>query len=190
MDHFLPRRGSRRFTNDLSDYGLYIDLTGDGKTLAAIETRQISHVWIAPQGKSERAKQITFQESPDSSEVPGPAGKLLVNSSGFDIVLMNPDGSDRKQLMPQAHNVGSFAACDDRYVVLDSLLDKKLQLWRTNADGSNPKLIAEDAVFPDCAPDGKTVVYGNGLGEKIFRLPWKEALRRRSPLKDRMARPY
>ena len=73
--------------------------------------------------------------------------------------------------MPQAHNVGSFAACDDRYVVLDSLLDKKLQLWRTDADGSNPKLLAEDAVFPDCTPDGKTVVYGNGLGEKFYRLP-------------------
>ena len=166
-----PAGEARRFTNDLSDYGLYIDLTGDGKTLAAIETRQISHVWIAPQGKSERAKQITFQESPDTSVVPGPAGKLLVDSGGFDIVLMNPDGSDRRQLMPQAHNVGSFSACDDRYVVLDSLLDKKLKLWRTDADGSNPKLLAEDAVFPDCAPDGKSVVYGTGLGDKFFRLP-------------------
>ena len=166
-----PGGEARRFTNDLSDYGSYIDITADGKTLVAIETRQISHVWIAPLGKWERAKQITFQESPDSSVAPGPAGKLLVNSSGFDVVLMNPDGSDRKELMPQAHNVGSFAACDDRYVVLDSLLDKKLQLWRTDADGSNPKLLAEDAVFPDCTPDGKTVVYGNGLGEKFYRLP-------------------
>jgi eukaryotic-like serine/threonine-protein kinase len=166
-----PGGEAQRLTNDLSDYGLYIDLSHDGKTLAAIETRQISHVWIAPQGKSDRAKQITFQESPDTSVVPGPAGKLLVDSGGFDIALMNADGSERRQLMPQAHNVGSFSACDDRYVVLDSLIDKRLQLWRTDADGSNPKLLAEDAVFPDCAPDGKSVVYGNGLGEKFFRLP-------------------
>ena len=46
-----PGGEARRFTNDLSDYGSYIDITADGKTLAAIETRQISHVWIAPLGK-------------------------------------------------------------------------------------------------------------------------------------------
>ena len=166
-----PGGEARRFTNDLSDYGLYIDLTYDGKTLAAIETRQISHVWIAPLGKAERAKQITFQDSPDTNVIPGPAGKLLVGSGGFDIVLMNGDGGERTQLMPQAHNVGSFSVCDQLYVVLDSLSDRKLQLWRTDADGSNPKLLAEDAVFPDCAPDGKTVVYGNALGETFYRLP-------------------
>ena len=166
-----PSGDASRLTNDLSDYGLYLDLTRDGKTLTAIETRQISHVWVVPQGKSEQAKQITFQETPDTSVVPGPGGKFLVDSGGFDIVLMNPDGSERRELMPQAHNVGSFSTCDDQYVVLDSLIDKKLQLWRTDADGSNPKVLAEDAIFPDCSPDGKSVVYGDGIGNKFYRIP-------------------
>jgi serine/threonine protein kinase/Tol biopolymer transport system component len=166
-----PSGDASRLTNDLSDYGLYLDLTRDGKTLTAIETRQISHVWVVPQGKSEQAKQITFQETPDTSVVPGPSGKFLVDSGGFDIMLMNPDGTERRELMPQAHNVGSFSTCDDQYVVLDSLIDKKLQLWRTDADGSNPKVLAEDAIFPDCSSDGKSVVYGDGIGNKFYRIP-------------------
>jgi eukaryotic-like serine/threonine-protein kinase len=165
-----PGGAARRFTNDLSDYGLYLDATRDGKTIAAIETEQISHIWAVPHGQSALAKQITFQGTPDTSVATGPNGTLLVTSDFFDVVLMNQDGSQRRELMPQAHNVGAVSNCGDRYVVLDSLIDKKLQLWRTDADGSNPVVLAEDAVFPDCSPDGKWVVYSNAGGTKYYRL--------------------
>ena len=165
-----PSGEARRFTNDLSNYGPYLDVTRDGKTVAAIEMRQLSHVWIAPEGEAGKAKQISFQETPDTNIAPGPNNTMLVNAGGSAIELMNMDGSQRRALMPQSHNVGSFSACGDRYVILDSLIKQTLQIWRTDADGGNPTALAEDAVFPDCSPDGKWLVYSKGDGSKFYRL--------------------
>ena len=132
-----PSGEARRWTNDLSNYDLYLDVTRDGKTVAAIETRQVSHVWTAANGQTVNAKQISFQETPDINIAPGPNNTMLINAGGWVIELMNMDGSQRWLVLPEAHNVGSFSACGNRYVVLDSL-EKKLQIWRTDADGGNP----------------------------------------------------
>lgn len=51
---------ARRITNDLTDYDPYfLDLTHDGKTIAAIENRQISHIWTVSHGRIGQAKQLT-----------------------------------------------------------------------------------------------------------------------------------
>ena len=165
-----PSGEARRFTNDLSNYDLYLDVTRDGKTVAAIETRQVSHVWTAANGQTVNAKQISFQETPDINIAPGPNNTMLINAGGWVIELMNMDGSQRRPVLPEAHNVGSFSACGNRYVVLDSL-EKKLQIWRTDADGGNPTVLAENAVFPDCSPDGKWLVYARTDGNNFYRLP-------------------
>ena len=166
-----PSGEARRFTNDLSNYDLYPDVTRDGKTVAAIETRQVSHVWTAAGGQAANGKQISFQETPDTNIAPGPNNTMLVNAGGWVIELMNMDGSQRRPVLPEAHNVGSFSACGNRYVVLDSLVKKKLQIWRTDADGGNPTVLAENAVYPDCSPDGKWLVYARTDGNDFYRLP-------------------
>ena len=66
---------TRRLTNDLADYGKSVDITRDGRMVAAIETRVVSHIWILPQGDTARAKQITTGETPDTGVSPGPSGK-------------------------------------------------------------------------------------------------------------------
>jgi len=166
-----PGGERRRFTNDLADYGVQIDVTHDGKTLAAIQQARISHIWNAPQGQTAQAKQITFGESQDLRVSSAPNGKLLVRTHGTDLALMNPDGSQRTLLLPEAHNAGSFSRCGDRYVVFDSLPESQVAVWRTEGDGSNPTKLADDAVFPDCSQDGRWLVYSNALGTKFFRLP-------------------
>jgi TolB protein len=88
--------------------------------------------------------------------------------------LINVDGSQRTILMPQARNFTSMAACGDRYIVFDSYSGTNSELWRTDADGSNPtRLVAEDVGAEDCSPDGKWVVFDNNTsaGTKIYRLP-------------------
>jgi serine/threonine protein kinase/Tol biopolymer transport system component len=166
-----PSGERRRFTNDLTDYGVLIDVSHDGKTLAAIQESRISHIWIAPQGQTAQAKQITSGQSQYSHVSSGPNGKLLVRTHGTDLALMNSDGSQNTLLLPDAHNVGSASGCGDRYVVFDSLPQSQVVVMRSEADGSNPTKLADDAVFPDCSHDGKWLLYGNALGTKFFRIP-------------------
>ena len=47
-----PEGQPRRFTNDLSDYTPYLDLTRDGRTLATLNETQISNIWAVPEGKA------------------------------------------------------------------------------------------------------------------------------------------
>ena len=166
-----PSGERRRFTNDLTNYGVLIDVSHDGKTLAAIQEARISHVWVAPQGQAAQAKQITSGQSQYSHVTSAPNGKLLVRTHGTDLALMNSDGSQNTPFLPDAHNVGSASGCGDRYVVFDSLPQSQVAVMRAEADASNPTKIADDAVFPDCSRDGKWFLYSNTLGTKFFRLP-------------------
>lgn len=72
--------------------------------------------------------------------------------------------------MPGAHNQGGFTACGDHYVVFDSLVGDKISLWRVEPDGSNPILLGENAIFPDCSQDGKWLLYANLEGTHFYRL--------------------
>ena len=166
-----PGGERRRFTNDLADYGVLIDVSHDGKALAAIQQARISHIWIAPEGQTTQAKQITSGQVQDLGVTSGPNEKLLVRTRGTDLVLMNSDGSQNTPLLPDAYNVGSTSSCGDRYVVFDSLPQSHIAVMRSDADGSNPTKLSDDAVFPDCSRDGKWLLYANVLGTKFFRLP-------------------
>src|SRR5262249_35942562 len=54
-----PGGERQRLTNDLSNYGVSIDLTKDGQRLVALEQRLTSHIWVVPQGRTVEARQVT-----------------------------------------------------------------------------------------------------------------------------------
>ena len=164
-----PNGEKQRFTNDLSDYGPQVDMTHDGRMLVALEKRQTSHIWVVPQGVTARAQQITFGETADSGVAPAAGGKILVRSHGSDLIMMNADGTHRVPLMPEARNYISLSSCGDRYFVFDDFTQKGNELWRTDADGSNPTRLAEDVINSDCSPDGKWVLYSTQ--KKLLRIP-------------------
>jgi Tol biopolymer transport system component/predicted Ser/Thr protein kinase len=166
-----PSGERRRFTNDLTNYGVLIDVSHDGKTLAAIQEARISHVWVAPQGQTAQAKQVTSGQSQYSHVTSAPNGRLLVRTHGTDLALMNLDGGQNTPFLPDAHNVGSASGCGDRYIVFDSLPRSQVVVMRAEADGSNPVKLSDDSVFPDCSRDGKWFLYSNALGTKFFRVP-------------------
>lgn len=169
-----PKGELRRFTNDLSNYGERLDITRDGKMLAALDDTQISNIWSVPGGKAALATQITTGAVPDMAVRPGPVGKLLVRSRESELDLINADGSQRTVVMPQARNYGTMAACGDRYIIFDSYSGIKSELWRTDADGSNPtRLVDEGVSSEDCSTDAKWIVYdvNSTAGPKIFRMP-------------------
>ena len=169
-----PKGEPRRFTNDLSNYGARLDLTRDGRILAAVDSTQISNIWSLPGGRVAAATQITSGAVPDRAVWPGPGGKLLVRSGDSELDLINSDGSQRTTVMPQARNYGTMSACGDRYLLFDSYDGTKSELWRTDADGSNPtRLVNQYIGEDDCSPDGKWLVYDTNTdaGTKLYRMP-------------------
>ncbi len=170
-----PKGEPRRFTNDLSNYGPYLDLTHDGKSLTAVNITEISNIWVVPEGKTALARQITSGGVADIAVAPGPNGKLLVRSQGSELDLINGDGSQRTVVMPEARDYSTMSNCGDRYVIFDSYTGTKSELWRTDADGSNPtRLVEQDVNDEDCSPDGKWLVYTTNTlaeGSKIYRMP-------------------
>ena len=71
--------------------------------------------------------------------------------------------------MPQAQDLSSVSSCGDRYIVFPSYRDSKIQLWRTDADGSNGIKLADETGAADCSPDGKWVFY-TGPERHLHRL--------------------
>jgi serine/threonine protein kinase/Tol biopolymer transport system component len=164
-----PSGQKRRFSNDLSNYGSELDLTQNGQMLVALESRDASHIFIAPGGQAAQAKEITSGETPDMGVAPAPGGKLLVRSRGSDLFLMNADGSQRTLLRQNLRNFLSVSSCGDRYLVFDSFEENKLRLLRSDLDGSNSIRLSEDVLNSECSPDGKWVMFASQ--DKLYRLP-------------------
>ncbi|MGH9539325.1 MAG: hypothetical protein ACRD3H_15470, partial [Terriglobales bacterium] len=163
-----PKGEMHRFTNDLADYSEILDLTHDGKVLAAIQRSLSSDIWNAPASDASQARQITSGEPAYTQVAPGPLGKVLATSRDGDVWLMKPDGSEAAALVPQAHSIRAVSSCGDRYVVFDSYREGKIELWRVDADGSNSRKLVDEAGDSDCSPDGKWVYYSGK--DKIYRM--------------------
>jgi serine/threonine protein kinase/Tol biopolymer transport system component len=167
-----PKGELHRFTNDLSDYTAALNVTRDGKTLAAIQRTRVFNIWTAPAADSSQARQLTSGERPYTLIAPGPAGKVLATSADGDVWLMNADGSQAAVLIPDAHNTSSISSCGDHYVLYDSYRNGKLELWRAEADGSNGKKVADEdaqAGNSQCSPDGKWIFFSGK--DRIYRMP-------------------
>jgi Tol biopolymer transport system component len=97
--------------------------------------------------------------------------------------LINADGSERTPFLPEAPNFISLSSCGDRYVVFD-YYKGKYQLWRADADGTNPIELAENVAVSTCSPDGTWVLYS--YGNALYRIginggPTKELVRTHAP---------
>jgi eukaryotic-like serine/threonine-protein kinase len=158
----FPKGEARRLTNDLADYGTNVDVARDGQMLVAMEKKMVSHIWILPRGETAKAKQITFGETPDSAVAPGPNARLLIRSGNGRMQLLNANGGQRTPFRPEFPNFLSLSSCGDHYVLFDNQTEGTSQLTRTDADGSNPRKLAEDVDASDCSPDGKWALYLSG----------------------------
>ena len=169
-----PGGEARRITNDLSDYqGPSLDLTRDGKTLVTIEVTRASDLWVAPGGDSSRARQITSEGPPAFSPSWMADGRLLYNSNG-ELFAVRPDGSNPTLLTPNDHNSAFAEVCGDgRFLIYMSYRNGQINVWRMDADGSNPTQLTNEgfAGFPSCSPDGQWVVYTRFKGMTAWRVP-------------------
>jgi len=171
----FPEGAVRRLTNDLMDYqGCCLDVTRDGKTLVDTEQTTVSELWLAPAGDSVRAKQITAKEFTVSRFSWAPDSRIIFSSGEGNLFAIKSDGSESTLLTPNERANGEPSVCGDgRYIVYAAFRQQKRGIWRMDADGSNPILLADEAIAqgPECSPDGKWVIYLRGPGRFPTRIP-------------------
>jgi len=171
----FPDGAVRRLTNDLMDYQrCCLNLTRDGKTLVDTEQTRVSDLWLAPAADTANVKQITAREFTVGRFSWAPDGKIVFDNGEGNLFAIKADGGERTLLTPNERANGEPSVCGDgRYIVYAAFRQQKRGIWRMDADGSNPILLADEAVAqgPQCSPDGKWVVYLRGPEWFPMRVP-------------------
>lgn len=98
---------------------------------------------------------------------------------------MAPDGSDKRELIPRGAygwtRQGHAEWSPDGTKIVMAAGAADLELWVTDADGTNPRRLLErknvvgakaTAIDPSWAPDGRTVVFTGCPRDLIFCFPW------------------
>ena len=163
----FPSGEVRRITSDFNNY-ISADLTGDGNTIAAVQSGRISNIWVVPNADASKAVQVksggTNQEGTDGLAW-APDGRIVYYSRARgqdDIWIMNNDGSDPKPLtLDSGTNYDLKVTPDGRYIVFTSERAGAPNIWRMEMDGSNPKQLTfgNSEYGVSITPDSKWVLF-------------------------------
>jgi Tol biopolymer transport system component len=169
-----PGGEAHRFTNDLTNYRTSLDMTRDRKTLATVESTTTSDLWLAPAGDAARAQQITTGARVNRG-LSWLTNRSIVYADGNgDLFSVQEDESNRTLLMPGEHNNALPAAsADGRFIAFQSYRNEKWNVWRMEADGSNPAQLTNEAfaVLPECSADSKWVLYYRVDDRSTWQVP-------------------
>ena len=144
-----------RLTNDFNDYfGVSVSETTDssGVELTSVILSRTSQLWkMNIKGPPGDVKQITHSGGDDGYGISfAQATNVYYGSTAAgnpDIWMMDPNGSDRRQLTTDPHlDSQPYATPDGRFVVFTSLRSGIESLWRMNPDGTGQTILAQDAV--------------------------------------------
>ena len=164
-------------TKDTNDYQT-LSLSADGNTLATVQQKATQTLYLMP------AK--GFAGNPPN---PAPAqskaaamfgwasnGDLYFGDAG-NLLRMSADGRNKATLLsdPSAQVILPSGCPDGRYVVFvwaNHAASKKVNIWRVDTDGSNPKQLTDGTtdVGPICSQDGMWVYYENLDTLRVLRV--------------------
>jgi serine/threonine protein kinase len=161
-----PAGQFRTITNDTNDYDT-LTLSNDGRTLSTVQRKDTQTLYLMPAAG--------FSGSPPD---PAPAQIKIAAMFGFasdgdlyfgdggNLLRMSVDGSNKTTLLsdPSSQVIHPRACFGGRYVLLiwsNHTLNNKTDVWRVDADGSNPKQLTFGAtdVGESCSPDGQWAYY-------------------------------
>src|SRR5580658_74439 len=169
-----PSGEAQRLTNDLTDYSFpWVDLTTDGSSVVTVETTFALDIWAAPGGDSAHATQIT-------SGGPSVAGvsilskdRILIADRNRELYSADFDGGNRTLVASSERNIQFATGCQDgKHIVYSSTRGAESDIWRMDADGSNPVQLTHQrpALLPICAPDGLSLLFDYADGFKTWRM--------------------
>jgi Tol biopolymer transport system component/DNA-binding winged helix-turn-helix (wHTH) protein len=144
-----PTGAAQKMTNDSNGfYGGY-SITGDGGSMAVLQADAYVNIWSAPSSDLGKAVKITAgkYEGPFLSWTPDDRIVYSSRSNGnLDIWIMNPDGSNKKQLTGDKEvEFGPSVSGDGAYILFTSNRSGTFHVWRMGIDGRNLKQLTDES---------------------------------------------
>ncbi|HSB12550.1 MAG TPA: winged helix-turn-helix domain-containing protein [Blastocatellia bacterium] len=167
-----PSMESRQVTDDLSDY-LDLSVASSTDSAVASQTTRVSDIWVGSSSEPQRLKKIT-QGINDFCWAPN--GRLVYSSTltgNIDLWIMQPDGSEQRQLTVKSGvNLRPAVPPDNRYIVFMSNRTGSFQAWRMNLDGTNQIQLTDGAAkdYSSISPDGDWVFYNTADDWHLWRV--------------------
>lgn len=181
IDYYTGK--AKRLSTKTDNYNV-LRISADSKTLIAQQSLGQFNIWTAPADNIEKRRQITIGAAAKhgtSGLAQMPDGRILytsLESGTSDIWIMNPDGSERRQLTVNAGSANYYPqpTADGRYIVYWSNRSGTQQVWRMDADGKNPVQLSQviECFGFTLAPEGD-VYYITFLADQqkyqIYKIP-------------------
>jgi WD40 repeat protein len=170
----------RRISNDLSRY-TSVAVSGDGRTIASVQTSITSSLWIGPANAPDTAQQVISGRLDGNSGMTFTPDDRIVytgnHSQNWDLFLADADGSNTRQLTFDQHFHAVPAVCNHGHsIVYLSDFDGTIHVWKLDAQtGASSKLTnGEGEIAPTCGGQGDWVFYWGkvaGGNSYIFKVP-------------------
>jgi serine/threonine protein kinase/Tol biopolymer transport system component len=168
-----PSGETRRITNDLTNY-VGTSLTADGSALATVKSTYTGSLWVTNLGSSS-AFTAPHQVTSGISRADGLKGIIwptpdqiiytYFTSGVLKLASVSPDGNNFRDIATPGGSPFYPSACGDGKHLVFSLMSggSGIAVWRSDPDGTGLKQLTAGGVdlWPNCSPDGKTVVYAD-----------------------------
>lgn len=158
--------GVKQITNDPNDYTL-VSGSKDSSVFVTRNVERSSSVWHLSLKDSTPAT-ISVEQKKGLAEVERATGGRLIQSvfDGKHINLWLQDAGGARQLTFEADNSKPVMSPDGRYIVFCSTRTGTMNIWRMNADGTQPVQLTTGTYqdLPSVTADSKWVIYRTGKG--------------------------
>lgn len=170
-------------SRDTSEYN-DMDLSADGKTLAAVQTKISSAVFLLPGAGGAAVASSSIEVPTTAYLVANPSflgwmdGQNLLIGGRDNLQRFSLDGANSATLVGGPHSLVRDPQVCRRtgYIVFEWGYhgnDRTMNVWRVNIDGSNLVRLTSGAADakPVCSPDGKWVYYFDDPAGVPMRVP-------------------
>jgi serine/threonine protein kinase len=173
-----PTGEFRPISRDTNNYQT-LTVSADGKTLATVQQRSTQTFYTLPDsGFTGDTPQPAPAQIKDSLFFGWAGNDALYFDDGDSLVRVSSGGGDATNILNDstAQIVQPVSCQDGRYIVFvwaGRSGSSRSNIWRLNADGSNPKQLTEgpEDIEPECSPDGKWVFYDDVQHLQVKRVP-------------------
>jgi eukaryotic-like serine/threonine-protein kinase len=171
-----PRGQFRPLTTDTNSY-FRPSASADGKTIAAVQSRFIYDLGVAPAQKPDELKPVPLMShQPIWAWSWTRDAKLLIPQAG-DIRVVAPAGGETVLFSDKDHMPDRAVPCGEQHIIFRAIGRSgpaSINLWRTDIRGASPTQLTfgGNDHGAQCSPDGKWVYFLSFLeNQALKRIP-------------------